>query len=186
MFRLLQRFRVYVHVLESLCGLSNRLISTFVLQFDGSSILTDDSAYKGRSMPSYLRISLSVCILLSRFDTLIIRTNCIFSFSTKYWTISRADLFIESRKAKLISNRNISRRIRQSAQFKRVGIHIENCITARVWKLHRSVVEQITWTCTDSEVQRFHQCLKHYNLPSYQMHINISKSTSSIFDKETW
>jgi len=54
-----------------------------------------------------------------------------------------SSLFIKLHKAISISNQNISGRVEWSAQFnlKRTEIHIENCIAARVWKLHRSIEE---------------------------------------------
>jgi len=90
--------------------LSSKLINAFVLlQFDGSQVI---SHIEIGSMFPCLRISFSVCTLLSTLITLIIcdcRTNFIsFLFTDNIEkTTSRADIFIVARKTKPLSIQNL-------------------------------------------------------------------------------
>ena len=180
-FRLLQRFRIHVHVLElyAECGFSNRFISTFVLpQFDGPQTI---ARIETSSISPCLHVSLSVCTL-SRFFALIATGARIFSFSTKYWKWYRERAYLYSRVER---NRSVIKIFLvvsddvHSALFnlKRIEIPIENCTAARVWKLHRFVVGQFIRSYTS----RFWDTISkmHYNLPSHRTYID-----GPAFDKE--
>ena len=100
------------------CGLSSKLMNTFVLpQFDGSQMVP---RIKIGSIFPCLRISFSVCTLLLTLVTLIVcdcRTNFIpspfMTLITLRKTTSRMNVFIITRKAKLLNIQNASYRVGQ-------------------------------------------------------------------------